>query len=529
LAGLRYCVYYKTKVGKSVKMLEEALRNEKSHPAETAFYMLLFLQSELLGGGTAAESRFFTLFGPLCDCIFGAILGPEDGYRHKDGGWFSAQNQWSRPPSTVVPSPRSPLGQQIAAKAHLSRSNSNSLDSDPVVKLLGTAGKPSNRESLPLTLIEAISKKSESRPSVVFPFKFHALPKHMQDAWLVLVEASMGGIVPDGACSENDLRLLGSLLRTRPDEQNQLRLFKQRYAQQQQDFLQQPVHLSPRDFNSPTAATTPMMGSPRQSPSKAPDQVQLTPHVLLSMLEYYLVLFLRFPLAAPDRRASISSIPGVNVHRIATPTNAGHLPVRMPRESFGDMLYYHIFRRCLRHFLPYEPEEGRSIAFTEEHRESELFLRAITSLWLESRTRLSPTAKVAQAILKRRQRAGCDDTAVATTLALNASYELVQQDAKLDSPPVQVHKCLRTLIIHAVLDPSLAQNCLDHSIAVKKWCLSPCMTVLQQPFYNYVRTSFRYESMHSSDSPFYGALNSWLIWLEPWNVTHGTYHDIVLW
>lgn len=501
-------------------MLEEAVRNEKSQPAETALSMLSFLQSEMPAGGTASESRFFGLFGPLCERIFGPVLGPEDGFRHKDGGWLSAQQQWTRPPSTLVSSPRSPLGQQIASKASLSRSNTMSLDSDPVVKLLGTAGKPNNREPLPLTLVEAISKESENRPSVGFAFKFHALPKHMQDAWLVLVEASMGGSITDDACSENNFRLLGSLLRKRPEEQNQLRLFKQRSAQKQQEHLRQPLQLSPRGFNSPTAVVTPMKGLP--SPNKANEQAEATPNVMLSMLEYYLVLFLRFPVAAPDRKvSSVSSIPGVNVHRIATPTNAG-MPMRVPRETFGEIIYYHIFRRCMRHFLPYEPEDGRSIAFTDEYRESELFLRMIIALWLESPTRLTPTTKVVQTILERRQRSGLDDTALASTLDLNSSYDLVQQASKYDPPPAQVCKCLRTLIIHAVLDPALTQNCLDHANA-EKWCLSTCVTVLQQPFYNYVRTSFRYASIHSSDSPFYGALNSWLIWLEPWNVTQCTY------
>jgi hypothetical protein len=502
-------------------MLEEALRNEKSHPAETALAMLSFVQSELPAGGTAAESRFFTLYGPLCERIFGPILGPEDDFRHKDGGWLSAQNQWTRPPSTVVPSPCSPLGQQIS----VSRSTINSLDSDPVVKLLGTAGKPNNRDPLSLTLVEAISKESESRPSVGFAFKFHALPKNLQDAWLVLVEASMGGMIADDACSLNDLRLLGNLLRKRPEEQNQLRLFKQRCAQKQQEHLRQPLHLSPRGFNTPTATTISMKASPGQSDSKA-GVAEAPPNVMLSMLEHYLFLFLRFPFSAPDRKAStVSSIPGVNVHRIATPTSTG-LPARTPREPFGETLYYHIFRRCMRHFLPYEPEDCRSIAFSEEHRESELFLRILIAMWLESRARLIPTLKVVQTIQERRHRAGLLDDA-STRLDLNASYDLLQQQlaVKYDSPPVQVHKCVRTLIIHTVLDPALAQKCLDTELTSKKWCLSTCMTVLQQPFYNYVRTAFRYASIHSSDSPFYGALSSWLIWLEPWNVIERKYCD----
>ena len=47
-----------------------------------------------------------------------------------------------------------------------------------------------------------------------------------------------------------------------------------------------------------------------------------SPNVLLSMLEYSLFLFIRYPLAAPERSGSgvastpVLSIPGVNVHCI---------------------------------------------------------------------------------------------------------------------------------------------------------------------------------------------------------------------
>lgn len=499
-------------------MLEEALRNEKSHPAETALAMLSFLQSELPAGGVA-ESRFFSLYGPLCERIFGAILGPEDSFRHKDGGWLSLQNQWTRPPSTVVPSPRSPVSQQIASKASLSRSNSSILDSDPVVKLLGpAAGKSSNREPLPQTLVEAISKESESRPSVGFAFKFHGLPKNMQSSWLALMEASMGGIVTDESCSENDVRLLGTLLQNRPGEQNQLRIFKQKSAQKQQDHLRQPLHLSPRGLN--ISSTNPFNVSSGQSPNKAVESESL-PNVMLNMLEYYLFMFLRFPIAAPGRKTSaVSLTPGVNVHRIATkPTSTG-LPVRAPRGPFGDILYHYIFRRCMQHFLPYESDESRSIYFDDEHRESELFLRILIAMWLESCACLIPTVTVVQTINERRHRAGIQENASAV-LDLNTSYDLVQQQptATYDPHPALVHKCMRSLIIHVILDPALA---LD--INAKKWCLSTCLRVLQQPFYNYVRTSFRYASIHSSESPFYGALNSWLIWLEPWNAAQRKFY-----
>lgn len=401
-------------------MLEESIRNhEKVHPSEIALSMLSFLQSELPAGGTAAETRFLNLFVPFCECIFGPM---DSSYRHKEGGWLSVQNAWTRTmPSNVVAgsslsmnSPRNPMGHPSASKLHLSTSNttmsSQSLDSDPVVKLLGTAGKAANnREPLPMTLIEAISIEAQNRPSVTFPLPFHSLPQPLQDAWLALIKqqtmmmsmlgsrnVSMSTSADDLLvnCSRNDLRLFGQLLRKGPDEQSQLRLYTSRSKllnskPQQSVYLNErvnqqsmllPYHGSSFTSNVPTSpsssaqyASISGITSPKgNGMENFSDSQPESPDVLLSMLEYYMFLFLRFPLASPQRSsggatATSSSIPGVNVHRIqATASNNG---IHAVRETFGESLYYHIFRRCIRHFLPYETEDNyRSIAL---HRNDE--------------------------------------------------------------------------------------------------------------------------------------------------------------
>jgi hypothetical protein len=131
-------------------------------------------------------------FGPM------EISFPYNNYRHKDGGWLSAQNPWTKTiqvPGAVMPNSSTRL--PSASKQHLSTpstaSNGNYLDSDPVVKLLGTAGKlTGSREPLPMTLIKAISKESEIRPSVTFPLPFrHSLPGSLQDTWLALIERQL--------------------------------------------------------------------------------------------------------------------------------------------------------------------------------------------------------------------------------------------------------------------------------------------------------------------------------------------------
>jgi len=527
-------------------MLEEALRNEKSQPAETALAMLSFLQSELPAGGTAAELRFVKMYGILCERIFGAIGGKEDNYRHKDGGWLSAQTAWARPSSASTgiasggDSPRSKMGQQIS-KVAASRSTAptSTLDSDPVFKLLGTAVQVPGREPPPPTLMKAISKESENRPGVVFAFPFLALPQSLQVVWLTVIEASMGGMTLDGdtatmmMISANDQRLLTKMLRKRPEEQNQLRLYKQRSAQQSQQHshVRQPLHLSPHGIHSNSPAVT-LRRPPSPSPitgsaTKNTPEEEAPPNVMLSMLEYYLFLFLRFPLAPPDRsKSAASSIPGVQVHRIPTTANV------RSREPYGDTLYFQLFRRAMRHFLPYQPEENRSIVFSSpEYMESELFLRLVAAFWVE--VRLTPTPKVVQTIRERRGL-----TSLAATdnnnepqqpelqLDLNASYDLVVLQ-KYEPPPFMVHKCIRALVVHAILDPAIRGQCRQDSLLAtgSTTCLSTCLATLQQPVYNYIRTSFRYSSIHAKGSSFFGAMNVWMIWLEPWNLTQCKYRS----
>jgi hypothetical protein len=486
-------------------MLEEALRNEKSNPAEIALAMSSFLDSELSGGGPAAEARFLHLYETLCERIFGLILGAENGYRHKDGGWFSVQHPWTRPPSAVQQSPHSQR-----SNARDLKSTEASLDSDPVVKLLGTNPKLANRDWVSATLLEAVSKLYESRPSIGFAFKFHALPQQLQDTCTALIEESMGGPQFKRECYVNDVRLLVGLLRKLPTDQRELRSYKQRQAQKKEG-ARQPLHISPRSLPS----ATPMKASPGQATIVPPDQSETEPNAMLTVLEHYLFLFLRFPVKGPDRKiTAVSSIPGVHIHRIPTPSSAGgQLQGPLIRDPYGEAVYFHLFRQYLRYFLPYEPEEKRSITITGDYYESELFLRIVISMWLDSRAPLTPTDTVVQKILARRQ----------AVFDLSSSYDLAElSKGSYESPPALVHRCLRELIIHAVLDPALHRHTHNPMVAKQSWSPTSCMSILQYPVYNYIRTSMRYASVHSPDSAFYAALNLWLIWCEPWNVTRGT-------
>ena len=50
-------------------------------------------------------------------------------------------------------------------------------------------------------------------------------------------------------------------------------------------------------------------------------------------------------------------------------------------------------------------------------------------------------------------------------------------------------------------------------------CLTPQMSITQTSFYNYIRVALKYAPLHLPNSAFTSALNLWLIWLEPWNVS----------
>ena len=462
-------------------MLEEFVAKEKHPPAETALAMLSFLQ-ELPAGGTAAEKRFISLYGPLCDRIFGKILGEKEEYRHKDGGWFSAQHAWPRTTSSGVAPVSSSRHQPLGQTGRLSSlsMHTKQLQEDPVVRLLGSVGKTKQGELPPPTLIEAISRESENRPEVYYKFPFFGLPKQTQELWLASLEPALGGQPTRVDPTENSLRLFRNLLRQGPQEQAELQLYRQKTLHKHHEQLP-GIRLSPRGFHSP---------SPRKlSPSKETAGGDASPVVMFSMLEYYHFLFLRYPLAAPAPKTLVQR--------------------RSPRaEHYGDKIYLDIYKCTLRRFLPYEPEEGRHIAFDQTSRQSELFLRVIIALWIETQCVMDQTNKVVEAIQERKRYSGVTEPLV---FDLSSTYELVQ--TRYDPPVSQVQRCLRLLIVRVVVDPALSKA-IDNR---RGWCLGPAMTALQQPFYNQVRATFRHASIHASSSPFFAAFSCWLIWLEPWN------------
>lgn len=263
-------------------MLEDMLENERVSPAEAATAMLSFMQSELPTGGTAAENRFIKLFGPLCDRMFGKILDAKHDYRHKEGSWFSQSNRWTN----AAGSPSALASRDVLKNStHIS---SNSSAEDPVLKLIVPAGKRKIGSHQPLTLIDALTKESESRTLLYFKFPFLALPKTIQETYLSLIDFARIG-PPTGNhvyFSENQGYLMGNLLRKSPMEQTDLQRYRAQTLSKKQP--------------QPTINLNPLLGSPISprsfSPSKEKVEEDSEPYIFLNMLEYFLFTLMRYPL-----------------------------------------------------------------------------------------------------------------------------------------------------------------------------------------------------------------------------------------
>jgi hypothetical protein len=481
-------------------MLEETLNSTTYSPAEVAQMLISYVEVELAAGGASAEARFFKLFTLLCKRVFGEISTTH--YRHELGGWLSRTAKWEQP-STSLSSPQNAYGNP--SRVERPAQQQNSIRSDPVVKLLGvtTTATPTKSQG-PLTLIEAFAKEAEHRPDVWYRFPFPGLPKSMQQDWLSLIQLALGGVaLGDRQVSENSAELMGSLFRVKPLEQAQLIQYQQAKAHQNDQRRPLQLHpLYPQSSNSPSASS--MMPSPTT-------EKDTPPNVLLSMLEYYLLVFIRYPLAAPEVKAATSNA----THRTL---GTGPIP-RSKIEPYGDSVYHELFQEYLCYYIPSRVPQGSFSGFGNSP--SQLFVRIIIALWLEGMNQFTHTTKAVEILRDRR--------GLMTPIDLNVSYDLVH--ANYQPLPGQISKLLLVLIRRTLSDGTITDLVTDVHQGFKGenpdiLCLSPTLTMLQQPFFNHIRTAFRYGSVHSSQSMFYSAMTAWLIWIEPWNVQFSTKSSI---
>jgi len=82
--------------------------------------------------------------------------------------------------------------------------------------------------------------------------------------------------------------------------------------------------------------------------------------------------------------------------------------------------------------------------------------------------------------------------------------------------PPCIQKCLYTFVQHILSDPCLPLIYCDPVVNAQPQYHS----TVQPSLYNYIRVTLRYAPVHDTNSSFYSALKLWLLWMEPWNITH---------
>ena len=473
-------------------MLEEGLRSPTYSPAEAAQALHSFIQIELQGGGANSEKRFIGLFSLLCDRLFGKMAGPKDNYRHEIGGWLSRQNQWQLQPKS-------------------SFHETYPIESDPVFQLL--CGKESSQKRL-VTFIEAIEGTTETRRGVRIQFPFRALPKPTQEFVLQLIQnlTSMDPMQSPVHSLErsNALRLFNVLLRVRPKDQVSIRGINQ---------AEKVDSSKPLRFSAGSLPLSPSQGtSSFDSTPKKKDHDM--PQIMLNMVEYFIFTFIRYPLAPPvPATPAPQGIPANKNDQYAS----AYRQTRSRGRTYGERMYRRLFCCYLQHFVNTGEYKREYLGFPTLSRESELFLRTVAEFWLCGNMKFTTTSKSIEGIKERRQKIGLN----ADTFDLDSAFEMVK--VKYESPSPQVQKCIRSLVPHLLKNsdlPLAVKDCYRTARSANHgerhgqvpWCLSPSMDVLQQTFYNYLSATFRHAPIHMDGSPFYVAFDSWLHWLEPWNV-----------
>lgn len=547
-------------------MLEEVLNSGDFPPHEVANALLSFLRDELPNGGSAAEVRLFRLFPQICVRVFGELKNENSSVmnptasgsgvsEYSPGGWLSKQKRWYKT--------------NQRSNVTSSSSHVNSYDMDPVVKLLasyvGKAGASNHnrqKQHRQPTLIDVISTETAQHPSILFAFPLTAFPTDVQHIFSNTMENAKRGIqeatnvapnffaiaaqnknnVNHGtsssdmnmlfAGSENSIKLSNLLLGYSYHDFDNIPS-----TNVAQDILQRILVSEKTGNNYNTISSSPGgAGSSSFMSDNKKNPPNTSTIVMLSMLEYYLVSFVKFSLSAGQTSSYKTRSSNANVPEKYNPLTYNHktktnnsmssssktLSGAVTRrnvqvERYGEKIYLHLFQSYyLDRFFPhlfYRREVPRVL-----NRDAELFLCIMISFWLEGMNTLIPTT----VLLGRLVQNPAD-----IEISLDRMSDLTQlkdentssssSNSSFKSVPLLVQKSIYSLICHMVRNPAVKLLAQEESRR-NGWCLLPEMTTIQPFFYNYIRMTFKYAPLHYSGSPFFTALDAWLVYLEPWNV-----------
>lgn len=556
-------------------------------------------------------------------------------YRHADGGWLGLASpprggyghggngnggDNNSSPSTASPSRTPPPAQQ----------QQQPLERDPIVRLLRA---PPTRGGGEPTLIDALSAESSRRPSVQFTLPLAALMSAAtgartvpgaegDDGWTACLRdelereageggggsADVTGLAPSGRTTTtwggkenaNVARILLHLLTAGPRDQLDLRSYAHRTCHQRPQQGPGPRHspLKPQSplmnrrignvnagYRTPNNGGGGGIGGAHHHPDEGPS-------LALTMLEYYLFLFVRFPLAntvwaeqSEDLRRRQtgyqrqqnqhvgmrrSSMPPPYGQRVYSHLYSGYLNYYLGQGREYDTGRLGVGQNCFDHVAVVSDDDPSS-AVGPSSRTSELFLRLIIELWIDSGGSGGVTSSSTEdaASRYRRLRGHAPPSSPDTPLprpSLRDSLELAQplsSRRRYEPPPPRAQICVLALARHLVSDMSVKELVAGVSGSVQRrqreerggsgaaanappsplvddgnargrgsaaspgqdegravssdWCLPPAMTATQPSMFNYVRLGLACGAIHDRSSVFHRALETWLVWLEPWN------------
>mmetsp|Transcript_25191 Transcript_25191/g.39058 ORF Transcript_25191/g.39058 Transcript_25191/m.39058 type:complete len:1011 (+) Transcript_25191:177-3209(+) len=505
--------------------------------------------------------------------------GQDKLYQHADGGWLSLLN---------TPKPTGASSTSTTSLHHSQKTQS--LDNDPIVKLLRAPKQSSNNnndsysQQQQPTLLNALSAESIHRPQIKFKFPLGGLSpffKELIQDWKICylqeVEiqnsaasmAARGGAGGRGGAfgastaatttattiegmvgKENATKILYHLLLNGPNEQVELKTYFQSGGGSGNNVLQQK---NMNQLSSPRAAfITPMkqqqqqMNTPRTTTTTNANNNE--PNLELTMLEYYLLIFLRFPLANQEWEVQLQD--QLRRMRYGAATTA-----------YGQRVYSHLMSSYMKYYLPHgvyhRPDGGVGVGTTQRFeggapldRTAELFLRLVIEFWVEGQVSPPTFAEGIQryrngrsAFLSTSSSSASSSSSSSLNPTLRDSLELTQPlKTTYVSPPSQIQIGVLNLVRHLVSDVTVrnmvktaSMSCQrrqtqeregrvptttdddDATTAKISWCLPLAMTTIQPSIFNYIRLGLTSGSIHDRRSIFHRALEAWLVWVEPWN------------
>ena len=259
-----------------------------------------------------------------------------------------------------------------------------------------------------------------------------------------------------------------------------------------------PMSISTAAGNSPTS----LISSSTVSPSAlrplgsasvgGENNVQMIAskvNVQLNLLETYIILFIRYPLAAPGGN-NINNATYPNHQRGTSVVSRAMAYCQIPISKtmpYGEVMYQNLFESYLWRYFPYDFQYGASNLFNIRsgngiNRNSELFLRTVIDFWLEGNNVFPTTSNALQQLYN----SSYDGSNQELQPGLDASYDMARINSKrvntskqhhsrhplyflqnnvgYTPPPPQIQHCLEVLVNHFICDPAIKSLCCDEGI-----------------------------------------------------------------